>query len=67
MTLERSIAYVADDELVEVTPKAIRLRKRFLDANDRKRQARQKEVALTEACRTMAGLQPVRDQRQRGP
>src|SRR4051812_33854521 len=45
MTLERSIAYVADDELVEVTPKAIRLRKRFLDANDRKRQARQKEVA----------------------
>jgi GTP-binding protein len=45
MTLERSIAYVADDEQVEVTPKAIRLRKRFLDANDRKRQARQKEVA----------------------
>ena len=45
MTLERAIAYVADDELVEITPKAIRLRKRFLDANDRKRQARQKEVA----------------------
>ena len=31
MTLERAIAYVADDELVEVTPKAIRLRKRHLD------------------------------------
>ena len=45
MTLERSIAYVADDELVEVTPKAVRLRKRYLDANDRKRMARQKEVA----------------------
>jgi GTP-binding protein len=45
MTLERSIAYVADDELVEVTPKAVRLRKRHLDANDRKRMARQKEVA----------------------
>jgi GTP-binding protein len=45
MTLERSIAYVADDELVEVTPKAIRLRTRLLDVNDRKRQARQKEVA----------------------
>jgi GTP-binding protein len=45
MTLERSIAYVADDEQVEVTPKAIRLRKRYLDANDRKRLARQKEVA----------------------
>jgi GTP-binding protein len=45
MTLERAITYVADDELVEVTPKAVRLRKRHLDANDRKRIARQKEVA----------------------
>ena len=45
MTLERSIAYVADDELVEVTPKAVRLRKRHLDPNQRKRAARQKEVA----------------------
>ncbi|HEX6013588.1 MAG TPA: translational GTPase TypA, partial [Geminicoccaceae bacterium] len=45
MTLERAVAYVADDELVEVTPKAVRLRKRHLDANDRKRLARQKEVA----------------------
>ena len=44
MTLEQAIAYVADDELVEVTPKAIRLRKRHLDPNERKR-ARQKEVA----------------------
>ena len=31
MTLEQAIAYIADDELVEVTPKAIRLRKRHLD------------------------------------
>ncbi|MFO1072152.1 MAG: translational GTPase TypA [Geminicoccaceae bacterium] len=45
MTLERSIAYVADDELVEVTPKAVRLRKRHLDPNERKRVARQQEVA----------------------
>ena len=45
MTLERAIAYVSDDELVEITPKAIRLRKRHLDANERKRTARQKEVA----------------------
>ena len=37
MTLEQAIAYVADDELVEVTPKSIRLRKRLLDPNDRKR------------------------------
>jgi GTP-binding protein len=40
MSLEQAIAYIEDDELVEVTPKAIRLRKRFLDANERKRQAK---------------------------
>jgi GTP-binding protein len=40
MSLEEAIAYIGDDELVEVTPKAIRLRKRLLDANDRKRAAR---------------------------
>ena len=37
MTLEKALAYIDDDELVEVTPKAIRLRKRLLDPNDRKR------------------------------
>jgi GTP-binding protein len=37
MTLERSLAWIGDDELVEVTPKSIRLRKIYLDANDRKR------------------------------
>lgn len=45
MTLERAIAYVAEDELVEITPKAIRLRKRHLDPHERKRATRQKEVA----------------------
>ncbi len=40
MTLEQAIAYIDDDELVEVTPKAIRLRKRFLDPHERKRQSR---------------------------
>ncbi|WP_374273355.1 translational GTPase TypA [Paenirhodobacter enshiensis] len=40
MSLEESIAYINDDELVEVTPKAIRLRKRYLDPNDRKRAMR---------------------------
>ena len=44
MTLERALAYIQDDELVEVTPKSIRLRKRHLDANDRKRAERQKEA-----------------------
>jgi len=32
-TLEKALAYIEDDELVEVTPKSIRLRKKFLDAN----------------------------------
>jgi GTP-binding protein len=40
MSLEEAIAYIEDDELVEVTPKAIRLRKRLLDFNDRKRASR---------------------------
>jgi GTP-binding protein len=37
MTLEKALAYIEDDELVEVTPKAIRLRKKLLDEIDRKR------------------------------
>jgi GTP-binding protein len=45
LTLEQAIAYIDDDELVEVTPKTIRLRKRWLDANDRKRESRKKEAA----------------------
>jgi GTP-binding protein len=44
MTLEQAIAYIADEELVEVTPRSIRLRKRFLDPNARKRQARAAEA-----------------------
>jgi GTP-binding protein len=46
MTLEKALAYIEDDELVEVTPKAIRLRKRLLDPNDRKREERRKEAVL---------------------
>lgn len=46
MTLERSLAWIDDDELVEVTPKSIRLRKGVLDPNERKRSQKQKaEVA----------------------
>ncbi len=40
LTLEQAIAYIDDDELVEVTPNAIRMRKRFLDPHERKRQSR---------------------------
>ena len=45
MTLEKALAYIEDDELVEVTPKSIRLRKTVLDPNDRKRAVRAKESA----------------------
>ncbi|GAD54855.1 MAG: GTP-binding protein [Limimaricola cinnabarinus] len=40
LSLEQAIAYIDDDELVEVTPLAVRMRKRFLDPHERKRQAR---------------------------
>ena len=40
MSLEQAIAYIDYDELVEVTPKAVRLRKRHLDPHERKRQSR---------------------------
>jgi GTP-binding protein len=44
MTLEKALAYIEDDELVEVTPKSIRLRKKLLDENDRKKAERTKEA-----------------------
>ncbi len=45
MSLEQAIAYIDDDELVEVTPKSIRLRKRFLEPEDRKRAKKQAALA----------------------
>jgi GTP-binding protein len=48
MSLEQAIAYVEDDELVEVTPVAIRLRKRFLDPNQRKRNERKIDAEAAE-------------------
>ena len=45
MTLEQAIAYIDDDEMVEVTPKSIRLRKAILDPNERKKAKRSKEAA----------------------
>ena len=44
MTLEKALAYIQDDELVEVTPKSIRLRKKLLDPNERKRAERAREA-----------------------
>ena len=45
MSLEQAIAYIEDDELVEVTPGAIRLRKRYLDPHERKRSERRSQDA----------------------
>jgi GTP-binding protein len=44
LTLERALSYIGDDELVEVTPKSIRLRKRWLDPNERKKRERAREA-----------------------
>ena len=45
MTLERALAWIQDDELVEVTPKSIRLRKLYLDTHERKRFDKQRAGA----------------------
>ena len=45
MSLEKALAYIGEDELVEITPKSIRLRKAVLDSNERKKISRQKEAA----------------------
>ena len=44
LTLERAISYIKDDELVEITPNVIRLRKKYLDMHERKRQSRKSSV-----------------------
>jgi GTP-binding protein len=45
LTLESAVEFIEDDELVEVTPKSIRLRKRFLQEHERKRAARDEKAA----------------------
>ena len=47
LSLEQALAFIADDELVEVTPKSLRLRKRVLDHNERKRQEKRVVEAAT--------------------
>ncbi|HEV3183264.1 MAG TPA: translational GTPase TypA [Xanthobacteraceae bacterium] len=44
MTLEKALAYIAEDELVEVTPQSIRLRKQVLDPNERRKDERRREA-----------------------
>ncbi|MEC9367879.1 MAG: translational GTPase TypA, partial [Pseudomonadota bacterium] len=47
MTLEKSLAWIDDDELVEVTPATIRLRKRHLDPHERKKMERARTAAVS--------------------
>jgi hypothetical protein len=56
MSLEEAIAYIDDDELVEVTPKIIRLRKRFLDPNERKRYSAATLPRLQHVLQVAAGV-----------
>ncbi len=46
LNLEQAIEFIADDEFVEITPKSLRLRKKFLQSNSRKKRAKE---ALEEA------------------
>jgi GTP-binding protein len=43
--MEKAVEFIADDELVEITPKSIRLRKRYLKDHERKRASREAEAA----------------------
>jgi GTP-binding protein len=46
LSLDDAIEYIGDDELVEVTPKSFRLRKKLLNADDRKREQKRRDMAL---------------------
>jgi len=48
MTLELALEYIDDDELIEVTPTSLRLRKRLLGATERRKLARSEKRALEE-------------------
>ncbi len=45
LTLEKAVEFIADDELVEITPRSIRIRKRWLQEHERKRAGRQQQAA----------------------
>jgi GTP-binding protein len=49
LTLEQAIEWIGDDEYVEITPKSIRLRKRYLDANERNRMTKKSDALLEDS------------------
>ena len=59
-SLEESIEFIRDDELIEVTPKSIRLRKRMLDPNDRKK------WEMAQRTATVGGNSPAMSKKQPG-
>jgi hypothetical protein len=54
ITLEIALEYIEDDELIEITPQSIRLRKRMLSVSDRKKVSREVKVALKLQNRVLA-------------
>ena len=52
-TLEEALEYIEDDELVEITPKSIRLRKRLLSATERRKEAKNKQFASLNSDKTL--------------
>jgi GTP-binding protein len=48
LSLDDAIEYIGDDELVEVTPKGWRIRKKLLSADDRRREKKRRELAMSE-------------------
>jgi len=50
LTLEQAIEWIGDDEFVEITPESIRVRKRYLDPNERTRMAKKKTEAVEDAA-----------------
>ena len=60
LTLEQALEFINDDELVEVTPKAIRVRKRYLKEHERKRSSRSDVVdVLARPCGKLVAAQPA--------
>jgi GTP-binding protein len=58
LTLEQAIEWIADDEYVEITPKSIRLRKRYLEHNERNRMSRKKTEVVGHRLETIPAKHP---------
>ena len=63
MTLDQALEWIADDELVEITPQSIRIRKAILNAEERKKAEKKRELAYKERYPDfVVGITPVQYQ-----